>query len=723
MDRRVRQVGYFLSGQYFSAGLRITLSILLPALVFSQFDQLSTGITLSIGALSVTLADAPGPVQHRRNGMAIAALAGFLMTLITGFARLNDLTLGFVIGIASFFFSMFTLYGPRATSVGTGALLVMVLMMDRDMDGPAILRESGLVLAGGVWYAAISILSATLRPYRPAQQALSLCIHEIARFMAIKADFYRANTDINDDYRRLLAQQVVVSEQQNAVRELLFKSDQYLAEADPTGQRLVLTFSEMVDFYEQVVAMYYDYSDIRQRFGQSGVLDAVAHLIQQIADELDHLGLTVQTIVPNRQPPDFAQPLADLKRQIDALDNSEGPTLVLRKVLISLRNLNQRLQRIRANWSAPTENLTAGNRLEYGRFVSHQAIDWQSFRDNLTFDSSTFRFSLRMALALLLGYVVTKLMPSGHHSYWVLLTILVILKPAYSLTRQRNRERIIGTVVGGIIGVLILLFVQNSVALLVLMVLFMLGTYSALRINYIVMVICVTPFVLILTTFLGVSFISAAGERLLDTLLGGLIALSAGYALFPRWESDQLITPMRDVLAANLHYMTQLYNRLSGSYLTVLDYKLARKEVYVSSANLASAFQRMTSEPKHTQRNEKEVYEFVVLTHILSANVATLLTGLPPGQPRPYPAPLLRPVRRGLVLLAEAQRKLDPAFNKHRLWEQSTAAPTTAAAPLTTDESAMLEQLTFIQQVCADISAVTITKGLMLPPSGGGYSP
>ena len=53
------------------------------------------------------------------------------------------------------------------------------------------------------------------------------------------------------------------------------------------------------------------------------------------------------------------------------------------------------------------------------------------------------------------------------------------------------------------------------------MVLFMLGTYSALRVNYIVMVICVTPFVLILFRFLGISYLGVAEERFFDTLLGG----------------------------------------------------------------------------------------------------------------------------------------------------------------------------------------------------------
>jgi hypothetical protein len=43
----------------------------------------------------------------------------------------------------------------------------------------------------------------------------------------------------------------------------------------------------------------------------------------------------------------------------------------------------------------------------------------------------------------------------------------------------------------------------------------------------------------------------------------------------------------------------------------MLDYKLARKEMYVSMANLSAAFQRMLSEPKSKQKNESALYNFL----------------------------------------------------------------------------------------------------------------
>lgn len=706
MNKRTRQVNYFLSGQYFSNGLRTTLSILLPSLLLAQFDQLSLGMAMSMGALSVSLSDAPGPVRHRKNGMAATVASGFVIAVITGFARMNEFTLGVEILVFGFLFSMLNVYGARAASVGTAALLIMILTLDRPLDVKGIFVQSGAILAGSVWYTVISLLAFRLQPYRSAQQALGLCIHEIAKFMAIKGDFYNTTTELDSDYRRLVTQQVVVSEKQDEVRELLFKSRQFVAESTSTGRLLVLTFVDVVDLYEQIVTMYYDYASIRERFGQTGVLDTIARLVRRLSTELDHIGLTVQSVVPARKPIDFTHALNKLKSEIDALGDREGSTLVLKKVLVTLRSISQRLITMQNHINAPDSNPESLEDLEYARFVSHQEIDFKAFADNVTLNSSVFRHSVRVALAMLIGFAVTKFLDYGHHSYWVLLTISVILKPAFSLTKQRNVERIIGTFAGGVVGILILRFIPDRTVHFVLMVLFMIGTYSAQRVNYIVMVICLTPFILILFNFLGISYFGAAEERLLDTLLGGFIAFAASYLIFPRWESEQLAKPMHDTLKANVSYVQLLLDILSGQPVGIVDYKLARKEVYVTSANLAAAFERMVSEPKHKQRNEQTIYKFVVLNHILSSNVATITSALVTDTTKKYPASTVRPVKRALFTLTDSLRRLEnqPAKPDTEKSTKTTSQPDAPIMTLSAEDRLLTEQLNFIQQVSSDIS-------------------
>ena len=711
MKRQIREVRYFLFGQHFSDGLRITLAILVPSVILYRFEQFETGLIISLGAFWVSITDAPGPVVHRRNGMLYGLLVVVLVSLITGFARMNVWLLGVEILLFSFFFSMFALYGNRATAVGTAGLLAMILTMDRELEPAAVWQYGALVCGGGLWYTAISLTFSQLRPYRAAQQALGECIHEISKFLMIKADFYSIRTDLQEDYRKLMAQQAIVSEKQDAVREILFKTRVIVKETTWTGRLLVLTFSDILDLYEQITAMYYDYPSIRERFGKTGVLDEIARLIRQLAIEMDYIGLAIQSNRPYKSRKDLMRHLERLKTKIDDIgkQDTEGSNLVLKKILITLRNLNQRLNDIHTYSPTVLSEKPHKNRAtEYSRFVSHQEIDPKLAVNSLTLSSSIFRHSLRVTIACLVGFVAAKLIAYGNHGYWILLTASLILKPAFSLTKQRNYERIIGTVIGGLIGVGLLILIPNTTGLFWVMLFLMIGAYSFQRTNYIVMVILMTPYILILFRFLGLGGISVAEERVVDTLIGCVIAFAASY-LFPHWESQQLKNLLRDVLVANRAYLRKLVESLSGKPLTLLEYKLARKEVYVSSANLSAAFQRMTSEPQSKQWHKNEIHEFVVLNHILSSNIATITSArLNTEHPSACPPEILRPVRRSLTVLNESLKKLDPAPPQPAA-ESSASELVLPEKPETvvTEDRSLKEQLEFIQKVSHDIGKLT----------------
>ena len=82
---------------------------------------------------------------------------------------------------------------------------------------------------------------------------------------------------------------------------------------------------------------------------------------------------------------------------------------------------------------------------------------------------------------------------------------------------------------------------------------------------------------------------------------------------------------MKEAAIANYNYLIKLAEGLLGQPLELTDYKLIRKEVYVRTANLNSAFQRMLSEPKSRQKNSKEIHKFAVLNHMLSSYIANLV--------------------------------------------------------------------------------------------------
>ncbi|MGH2649405.1 MAG: FUSC family membrane protein, partial [Ginsengibacter sp.] len=550
------------------------------------------------------------------------------MALLTGLVNNDTFLLGLLVALSSFFFSMFSVYGNRAASIGTAALLIMILRMTHLTDDLSATTDSFLILSGGVWYMLIALLFYKLTPYRPAQRSLGECIHETAKYLRIKSALYDTEMSPDSEYKKLVAQQVVVNEKQQEVRELLFKNRELLKESIRSGRLLVLTFADLVDLYEHIMASWYDYSSLRKKFSSSGILDEISTIIKNIADELDDIGFAIQSNLSYKKQHDLIPDLINLKLKIDAITAKNKGSFVLKKIFINLRNIADCVNGLSNYFRDTLNRRKIRSHNDYSKFISHQKIDGTVFRNNLTLKSSVFRHSLRMMITCMAGYIISKFLPDGHHSYWLLLTIIVILKPGYSLTKQRNFERLTGTIMGGLIGLLLLTFIHDRNILFAMIVFFMIGTYSFQRINYIVMVIFMTPYLLLLFNLLGMGFINVIKERLFDTGIGSLLSFMASYLLFPHWESAQLINYMESVLKANINYMYELVDIFKGKNHSPMDYKLIRKEVFLSNANLSGAFNRMLSEPKSKQHNKNEIYKFVVLNNVLSSNIAAIIGGV-----------------------------------------------------------------------------------------------
>ena len=698
---RTQQIRSFFFSQYLADGIRITLEIIIPAIIFSFLGDLETGITISLGALCVSISDGPGPVIHKRNGMLYCNIFVFAMALITGFLNTSILSLGILILVASFIFTMFSVYGNRAACVGTAALLIMILRLPSVLTPSEIVTESLLILSGGVWYMVVALVFYRLTPYRPAQRSLGDCINETAKYLLIKSEMYDVATDLKEEYRKLLDQQVIVNEKQNEVRELLFKNRALLKESTHQGRVLVLTFADLVDLFEHIMATWYDYALLREKYASTGILDEVSAIIKTIAGELKDIGDAIHDNHSFKKEFELIPMLDALKEKIDALSD-KGSTMMLKKILVNLRNLGEKVDEILKYFNEDLSGKrTLRSQKDYSRFVTHQKINGAVLRNNLTFESSIFRHSLRMMITCGVGFAIANLISTGHHSYWILMTIIIILKPGFSLTKEKNFDRLIGTIGGGVVGLLILGFINDKNILFALIVFFMIGTYTFVRLNYIVMVIFLTPYVLILFHFLGLGVLNIASERLADTAIASLLAFLSSYFLFPHWESRNLQGYMAGVLKSNIHYLQKLKELFYGNKISSLDYKLVRKELFVSTANLSAALHRMLSEPKSKQRHRKEIYEFVVLNHVLSSNVASL-TATVFNNEQPASKEILHRLKRSLQILENSLGQLDASYKPDVEKE-----PSLLLNEARQQDSQLTGQLNFIYKISEDIGKLS----------------
>jgi hypothetical protein len=147
-----------------------------------------------------------------------------------------------------------------------------------------------------------------------------------------------------------------------------------------------------------------------------------------------------------------------------------------------------------------------------------------------------FHFGLRLAVVLALSAEIYRRMqvPSG---YWIPMTALLVLKPAFNETVKRALARIAGTLVGAVLTSYLVAHLQPTpVMLAVLVVLFAFLSYSMLNVNYAFFTMFLTAYIVFLLALANLPGPVVAHRRALCTITGGVLALVVHLDAIRRWR-------------------------------------------------------------------------------------------------------------------------------------------------------------------------------------------
>ena len=93
---------FFVNSQPFHEGLKITIAVLIPVLMFTFFGQLHHGVTLGIGSIIASTPDLVGPYRERRQSLFINVIVIFAMSMLTRILPFSDFFLGLFMAFFSF---------------------------------------------------------------------------------------------------------------------------------------------------------------------------------------------------------------------------------------------------------------------------------------------------------------------------------------------------------------------------------------------------------------------------------------------------------------------------------------------------------------------------------------------------------------------------------------------------------------------------------------------
>jgi uncharacterized membrane protein YccC len=180
--------------------------------------------------------------------------------------------------------------------------------------------------------------------------------------------------------------------------------------------------------------------------------------------------------------------------------------------------------------------------------------DLSQIQANAALESPAGRHALRLAVVVLVTEVLSQHVPL-ERSYWIVVAAATALRPEFAATFTRGAERIIGTCAGVALAGLIVVAVHPSLGVVVAII-GVLGwiAYSVFPASFALGFAFITTLVVFLLDAVSNDTLATAGDRLLDTLIGGAIGLLA-YLLWPTWSHKPARQALAEVVSAQRAYL------------------------------------------------------------------------------------------------------------------------------------------------------------------------
>lgn len=620
-----------MKSSHFDRGVRLGVGIAVPFGVFFLLDMVQFAPSFVVGTFLNAPGDIPGSNKRKVNAILISIVLTMLIMGIILFAKPVLAAVVVALAVISFATSLVSVYGFRASLVSFSGLLAMVIAFAIQKEtAQDIWVHLGLMGAGGLWYLVVSFLFEKLAPQKDENQLLSDSLMLIGSYLKLRAKFLTNTSKRDKLLQKIFVLQSQINEKQETLRESLFTMRKRSGRSRYEEKQLLI-FLSSVHIFELIEATHLDYELIDKVFGDRKEFLKASKDLNKVMGK--HLIRLSELLIQNDKIPKSNT----LQKALNAAEQSITNYIAVvtlpdaREGALLLKNLydyqEQLLQEIKAIRQA-MDNVKEASKVSLKRQDSSKFLTLQEYRfnvilQNLSLDSRMFRHSLRFTIAIVFAYLLGIVLDI-QNTYWILLTIVVIMRPSYGLTKDRSKDRIIGTLIGAVVAIGIVLVTQNEVVYGILALVSLVLAFSLLQQNYKSAAAFITISIIFVYSFINPDAFEVIQYRVIDTVIGAVIAVVANYLLFPSWEADNIKAVLTNALSTNKKYLlaTQEFYKNPATQKTA--YQVARKEAFVAISNLNAAFQRLTQDPKSKQKEFQVIYEIVTINQTMISATASI---------------------------------------------------------------------------------------------------
>ncbi len=604
----------------------IVLSGTTLGLYFLGYHQLIIPITL--GAIATALTDFDDRLSIRLRNLSLVCILFFTVSSILDFLYPHKILFLIYLSLSSGLFMLMGALGQRYATISFGTVLLSIYTMFGLGEYSEWYQQPSYFVMGALWYGLTSIIFYLLKPTQAVQDNLSNSFHQLSKLLMDKAKLFDPDNihNVEQLLYDLSLQNSIVVQNLNATKASLLTRLKASRANRNTIYWLNLYFLAQ-DIHEQVTSNYLHYEKIQQNFSRTDLIYRIQKNVRMQALNCQILSESILKRQSFQAHLDDAFILENLEISMHEWIQQNPNNLEVKNLLLVLTNLKN-IQDQFINLSIEQNNYQQSYSQHHDNLNLldddiHGVQDlWLKIKQHLTPRSALFRHSVRIAFVFAIGYAIS-LLPFAKNGYWILLTSLFVCQISYFATKSRLKLRTLGTILGVILGIPILYFVPSIEGQLVLTIIFGVCFFYLRSKKYAMATLMATLMVLLIFNLKGAGY-AIILPRIMDTLLGCLIAWFAVSFIWPDWNFRNISNNIRKSSKATLDYFDAVVEQYQHGRNNSVDYRKARRAAHNAQIELSNMISSLSTEPNPNQDLIHNAFRYLVYSHSQLSYISAL---------------------------------------------------------------------------------------------------
>ncbi len=623
--KRLKQATYNTTFMY---NVRMLIAFTGTAFVPYLMGYQLAAIPLTLGVVAAGISDIDDRFSVRIMNL-IYTYIGFFITAAS-VQLLFPYPMVFAIGLIASCIGWILLgsLGRRYATIAYGCLVISVYTMLGVHLFEQWYLQPALLVAGAAWYGLISTISFLLFPVRQLQDQLSASYSALGGFLYAKSNLFdvdmtpssyqQSMIDLSMENSKLIA---IFNNLRVALLTRL-KGDR----GQKDTRRSLQYYFVVQDIHERADSAHIDYQKLAKVFQHSDILFRFQRILSiqgKACQDLAQSILSRTRYVHNKR---FKHSFENLRLSLEKMREDGIYDQVRINALFALyqnlKSIDAQLQNLETERNLQLDNTQQlENQLKDDDLKGVNDIVVR-VKQHLSPESVLFRHAVRLSIVLFIGYLFIQL-TNIEYGYWILMTALFVCQPNFNATKRRLYLRIVGTLVGIIVGLAIIYFIPSIEGQLVMLILSGILFFELRSKQYAQATAFITILALINFNLDGSAF--AAGlPRFIDTVIGCALAWFGVSFIWPDWKFRRLPRSIQRSLQAQCKYLAEVVQQYHQGRNNALNYRVVRRTAHNTDAEVASLISTLATEPNIDSTHKNQAFEFLCLSHTFLSYIAAL---------------------------------------------------------------------------------------------------